>query len=134
MKRRSGRFAAFEAPYRKEMRGYFDQPTAYVITVGMLAISGYLFATPLFLSNQAVMTGFVNIAPLLFLFFIPAITMRLYSEELKSGTIEILSTLPVRDEEVLAAKYCAAISCMSRDRARRASGRRTSLSVASAPG
>ncbi len=101
--------AVFLALCRKELRAYFDNPTAYVITVVMLMISGYFFATPLFLAKQAVLTGFTTLAPLLFLFFIPAVTMRLYAEELKSGTIEILSTLPVNDADVIAAKYIAAM-------------------------
>lgn len=100
------------ALYRKELRAYFDTPAAYVITVVLLLISGYFFATPLFLQNQAALTGFVNISPLLFLFFVPALTMRLYSEELKSGTIELLATLPVKDAEVLLAKYAASLTVL----------------------
>jgi ABC-2 type transport system permease protein len=99
--------------YKKEMRAYFDNPTAYVVTVVLLVLCGYFFATPLFLRNQAMIGGFTGIAPMLFLFFIPAITMRLYSEEMKSGTIELLSTLPVRDEEVLGAKFLAAMTVVT---------------------
>ncbi|MFH2204654.1 MAG: ABC transporter permease [Elusimicrobiota bacterium] len=113
MSARGGRASAFAALYGKELRAYFDTPTAYVITTVMVVISGYFFATPLFLQNQAVMSGFIHMAPLLLLFFIPAITMRLYAEELKSGTIEILSTLPVHDEDVLAAKFLAALTLVS---------------------
>lgn len=104
---------AFRSLYIKEVRAYFDTPTAYVITTVLLVLSGYFFAQPLFLQNQAVLNGFVGIAPLLFLFFIPAITMRLYAEELKTGTIEIIATLPVRDEEILGAKFLAAMTLIS---------------------
>lgn len=107
------RFPVFAALYRKELRSFFDTPAAYVVTIVLLLISGYLFATPLFLQNRAVLSSFTDIAPLLFLFFVPAVTMRLYSEEFKAGTMEILATLPVEDEEVLAAKYLAAMTVIA---------------------
>jgi len=99
-----------KALYLRELRGYFDTPAAYVVAIVNLLLSGYLFASPLFLQNRAVLDSFTSAAPLLFLFFIPAVTMRLYSEELKSGTYELLATLPVLDEEILAAKYLAALT------------------------
>lgn len=102
--------APLRALYGKELKAYFDTPAAYVVTIVLLLISGYLFSAPLFLANRAVLAGFTESAPLLLLFFMPAVTMRLYSEELKSGTIELLQTLPVRDEEVLAAKFLAAMT------------------------
>ncbi|MFH1724034.1 MAG: ABC transporter permease [Elusimicrobiota bacterium] len=101
------------ALYKKEMRANFDTLTAYVVTVVILLISGYLFASPMFLHNQADLSAFVGVTPLLFLFFIPAVTMRLFAEEYKSGTIEILATLPVRDGEVLAVKYLGALSLIT---------------------
>lgn len=99
--------------YQKELRSYFDTPTAYVVTVVMLLLLGYLFASPLFLMNQASLSSLLDSAPLLFLFFIPALTMRLYAEEHKSGTLEILATLPVLDAEILAAKYLAAMTVVT---------------------
>lgn len=96
--------------YRKELRGYFDNLTAYVVTIVLLLISGYLFSSPLFLQNQADLSAFTDIAPLLLIFFMPAVTMRLYAEEYKDGTIEVLNSLPVRDEYVLAAKYLSAVT------------------------
>ena len=99
--------------YKKELRAYFDTPTAYVVTVVMLLLLGYLFASPLFLMNQASLASLLDSAPLLFLFFIPALTMRLYAEEYKSGTIEILATLPVLDVEILASKYLAAMTVVT---------------------
>lgn len=109
----AGRLSRLGVLYRKELRAFFDTPAAYVVTIVILLISGYLFASPMFLQNRAVLSAFTDTAPLLFLFFIPATTMRLYSEELKSGTIELLSTLPVEDEEILAAKYLAALTVLS---------------------
>jgi ABC-2 type transport system permease protein len=113
MSARTSRLAVFFALYRKEVRSIFDAPTAYVVTIVLLLISGYLFSAPLFLENRAVLTGFSETAPLLFLFFVPAVTMRLYAEERKSGTQELLATLPIRDEDVLGAKYLSALSLVA---------------------
>lgn len=96
--------------FRKEMKAYFDSPVAYVVTVIFLLISGYFFAAPLFLINQSGIRHLMDLLPLLYLFFIPAITMRLFSEEIKSGTIEILFTLPLKDYEVLIAKYLSSVA------------------------
>ena len=105
--------ARVRALYLKELRGYFDTPAAYVATIVLLLISGYLFASPLFLHNRAVLDSFTGTAPLLLLFFMPAVTMRLYAEEFKAGTYELLATLPVLDEEILAAKFLAAMTLFS---------------------
>ncbi len=81
--------------------------------VAFLLVNGFFFSTSLFLNNQATIAGFVSNIPLFFLFFIPAITMRLFSEEVKSGTIEILTTLPIKDYEIIAGKYLSAFALMS---------------------
>lgn len=107
------RLPFFWAVYKKELRSYFDTLTAYVVTIVILLISGYLFSSPLFLQNQANLDAFVDVAPLLFVFFIPAVTMRLYAEEYKSGTMEILNSLPIQDAETLAAKYLGAMTLIT---------------------
>lgn len=104
------RAAVFRALLSKELKAYFDTPTAYVVGIVTLLISGYLFSAPLFIAGRAVLDGFTETAPLLFLFFVPAVTMRLYAEEVKSGTAEVLAALPVPDMDVLAAKYLAALA------------------------
>lgn len=81
--------------------------------VAFLLVNGFFFSISLFLNNQATIAGFVSNIPLFFLFFIPAITMRLFSEEVKSGTIEILTTLPIRDYEIIVGKYLSAFALMS---------------------
>ena len=106
----TNRIGALWPLYIKELRGYFDNLTAYLVTVVLLLIAGYLFSSTLFLQNQADLSAFTDVAPLLLIFFVPAITMRLYAEEYKDGTIEVLNSLPVRDEQVLAAKYLAAVT------------------------
>jgi ABC-2 type transport system permease protein len=73
--------------YRRELRSYFNSPIAYVVIVVFLAIIGYFFTSNLFLMNVASMRIVFELVPLVFLFFVPAITMRLLAEEKKSGTL-----------------------------------------------
>jgi ABC-2 type transport system permease protein len=94
--------------FRKELRSYFNSPVAYVVIVVFLAIIGYFHTSNMFLMNIASMRLTFEFAPLVFLFIIPAITMRLISEEQKSGTIELLATKPLLDAEVVAGKFLAA--------------------------
>ena len=94
----------------KELRSFFNSAVAYVILTLFLLIAGWFFATSLFLIGQADLRDvFSTVIPLIFLFFIPALTMRLIAEEKKSGTIELLVTLPVRDVEIVLGKYLAAV-------------------------
>ncbi|MDE2293044.1 MAG: ABC-2 transporter permease, partial [Elusimicrobia bacterium] len=83
------------------------------VSIVALLISGWMFSAPMFIEGRAVLDGLADTLPLLFLFFVPAVTMRLYAEETKSGTAELLSTLPVRDEDVLAAKYLSAMAVVT---------------------
>lgn len=97
---------------RREIRTYFNSPVAYIVVPVFVIITGYLFFTQLFLEKQADMRGFFNIMPLLFMFMIPAITMRLLADEKSSGTLELLITMPVRDWEVVAGKFLAAMALL----------------------
>jgi ABC-2 type transport system permease protein len=94
--------------FRREVRSYFNSPVAYVVIVVFLAIIGWFFTSNLFLMNAASMRIVFELVPLVFLFFIPAITMRLLAEEKKAGTIELLTTKPVRDVEIVLGKFLAA--------------------------
>jgi ABC-2 type transport system permease protein len=94
----------------KEYSGYFNHPTAYVVLVVFLVISGYFFSSTLFLNNEANMRFlFETVVPLIFLFFIPAITMGLISREKNVGTFELLTTLPLTDSEIVLGKFLAAL-------------------------
>jgi ABC-2 type transport system permease protein len=97
---------------RREIRTYFNSPVAYIVVPVFVIITGYLFFTQLFLEKQADMRGFFNIMPLLFMFMIPAITMRLLADEKSSGTLELLITMPVRDSEVVVGKFLAAMALL----------------------
>ncbi len=94
---------------RREIRTYFNSPVAYIVVPVFVIVTGYLFFTELFLERQADLRGFFNIMPLLFMFIIPAITMNLLADEKKSGTLELLITMPVRDWEVVVGKFLAAM-------------------------
>ncbi len=94
---------------RRELGAYFLSPIAYVILAGFVALSGLLFFNGFFIERQARMDGFFNNLPLVFLFFSPALAMRLLAEERGSRTIELLLTMPVRDRDVILGKYAATL-------------------------
>lgn len=96
------------AIFRRDLRSYFNSPVAYVVIVVFLAIIGWFFTSNLFLMNVASLRVVFELVPLVFLFFIPAITMRLLAEERKSGTLELLTTKPVLDLEIVLGKFLAA--------------------------
>ncbi|SYZ73443.1 ABC-2 type transporter [Candidatus Zixiibacteriota bacterium] len=93
---------------RKEFRSYFDSPVAYVVITLFLLIAGWQFSTSLFLSNSPDLRTLFSIVRFILLFFIPAVSMRLISEEKRLGTIEILLTLPVKEWQLVLGKYLAA--------------------------
>ena len=97
---------------RREIRTYFNSPVAFIVVPVFVMVTGYLFFTQLFLERQADLRGFFNIMPLLFMFIIPAITMRLLADEKQLGTLELLITMPVRDWEVVVGKFLAAMALL----------------------
>jgi len=94
---------------KKELRSFFDSPIAYIVITIFLLISGWFFFSDLFLVNQASLRNLFNIIPFIFMFFVPAVTMRLIAEEKRSGTIEVLLTLPVKDYEIILGKFLAGL-------------------------
>ena len=99
-----------KAIYFKEMRSYFNSPMAYIFLVIFAVINGYFFTRTFFLFNQSDMRSLFNIIPLVYLFFIPAITMSLIAREKNLGTMEVMSTLPLKDLDFVAGKFLAALS------------------------
>lgn len=93
----------------RELQSYFTSPVAYIVTALFLAFSGVLFFSTFFLANRAELRGFFESLPMLFSFFIPALTMRLFSEERKSGSLETLVTLPVTSLDIVLGKYFASL-------------------------
>ncbi|HTK81289.1 MAG TPA: ABC transporter permease [Bacteroidota bacterium] len=94
--------------FLKELRSFFNSPVAYVVIIVYLIFLGYLFTNDLFLSGQSSLRPVFDVSEILLLFFAPAITMRLISEEKKSGTLELLVTKPVREIEIIVGKFLAA--------------------------
>ena len=115
--------------FKKEMRLYFGSPVAYVVFTFFLLLSGWFFSNIFLFYSDASMRSFMqpqfgqnlnvvdNVMRPLFsnmsiwiLIVLPLITMRLFAEEKRAGTIELLLTYPVRDGEILAGKYLAALA------------------------
>lgn len=90
---------------RREFRGYFDHPTAYILVVAFLALALFLTFRSLFAVNVASLRSFFSLLPWLFSVFIPAITMRSFAEERRSGTYEWLAAQPVREAELVLGKF-----------------------------
>ena len=95
---------------KKEFFGYFSSPMAYIFLVVFSLVSGYFFSNTFFLIGQSDMRALFNIVPMVYLFFIPAITMSLIAKEKSLGTMEIICTLPIKEYEFVLGKYLSAIS------------------------
>ncbi len=95
---------------RREFSGYFATPVAYVFIVIFLMMSGALTFTigGFFQRGQADLGPFFTFVPWLFLFLVPALTMRLWAEERRLGTIELLLTLPLPQWQAVVGKFLAA--------------------------
>jgi ABC-2 type transport system permease protein len=96
--------------FRREFASFFATPVAYVFIAIFLILSGVFafFIGSLYERGQADLLPFFNFHPWLYLFLVPAIAMRTWSEERKSGSIELLMTLPVTTLEVMMGKFLAA--------------------------
>jgi ABC-2 type transport system permease protein len=101
-------FANIKYIFRKELKSFFNSPVAYIVIVVYLVILGWFFTSNLFLNNISTLRTVFEMTPFLLLFFGPAITMRLISEEKKSGTLELLITKPVKESEIITGKFLAA--------------------------
>lgn len=99
----------FLAVFKRELKSYFTTPIAYVFLVIFLFFSGYLtFKQGFFEMRQADMRVFFMNMPLLFIFMVPSATMRLWAEERRAGSIELLFTLPITITQAVLGKFFAA--------------------------
>ncbi|MBN1534816.1 MAG: ABC transporter permease subunit [Spirochaetes bacterium] len=98
---------------RKELRGMFTTPIAYIVMTIFLIATGFFFFKDFFYFNQAEMRNFFQLLPLIFTFVVPAVTMRLFAEEKQSGSMEILLTLPVSTTNAVLGKFLAAAAFIS---------------------
>ena len=96
--------------FRKEFSAYFVSPIAYIVISIFLFVTGWFFFSTFFLFNQANLRTFYTLLPVVFAFVIPAITMRLISEELNVGSDEILLTMPVTYGDVILGKFFASVA------------------------
>jgi ABC-2 type transport system permease protein len=94
---------------RKEFKSYFVSPIAYIVISIFLLVTGWFFFSIFFLYGQANLRNFFALLPIIFSFVIPAITMRLFSEEFNIGSYEILLTLPVTFWDVVLGKFLAGV-------------------------
>ncbi len=96
--------------FRREVRSYFSSPVAYVFLVAFLVLVGFLtFSVSMFYERrEANLTWFFMWHPWVYLLLVPAATMGLWSEERRTGTIELILTLPITLTEILLGKFLAA--------------------------
>ena len=94
----------------KEFKDYFVSPIAYIVIAIFLLVTGWFFFTTFFLYDQASLRNFFALLPVIFSFVIPAITMRLFSEEMSMGSYEILLTLPVTSVDIIVGKFLASVA------------------------
>ncbi len=102
---------------KKELMSYFYTPIAYIVIIIFLGVTGAFFFQILnggfFYAGQAEMRSFFQFLPLILMIVVPAVTMRLFAEEIHSGTIENLMTLPVTTGKVVTGKFLAATAFVS---------------------
>lgn len=92
---------------KRELAAFFASPIAYITSALFLLIAGIFTFQIFFLQNRADLRSYFSLLPLLLSFFIPALTMRMFAEEKRSGSIETLLTLPVSEVDVVFGKWFA---------------------------
>jgi len=92
----------------RQFRSYFNGPVAYIVAIIVLGVVGFMFWTFFFLQGRATIHEMFNWMGYVMVVAAPAITMGLIAEEKKSGTIELLLTMPVRESEVILGKFLGA--------------------------
>lgn len=97
---------------KKEIISYFSSPMAYIIAAVFLALSGLFFSSFVSRAQIASLSGFFQPASFIVILLAPVLTMRLFAEEQKLGTLELLLTAPVRDVDVVLGKFIAALSIL----------------------
>jgi len=105
---------AFKSIFKRELRAYFATPLAYVFLVIFLFFSTFLtFQQNFFEIRQASLSVFFSNMPLLFIFLVPAIAMRLWAQERRTNSMELLLTLPVTPTQAVLGKFLAAWSVIA---------------------
>lgn len=94
---------------RRELKSLFDLPTGYVLLVAFLAINAFLFFRSAYLAQVASLRPMLDVLPWVFLFFVPAVTMRSLAEDIRGGQIEVVLAQPLSELELLLGKYLASV-------------------------
>ncbi len=94
---------------RRELKALFDLPTGYVLLVVFLAINGFFFFRQAYLSGTASLRPMLDLLPWIFLFFVPAVTMRALAEDIRGGQIEVVLAQPLSELELILGKYLGAL-------------------------
>lgn len=97
----------FSIIMKRELKSYFSGPVAYIVTALFLLVAGVMFFTSFFLGDRVELRNFFSWLPIYLSVFVPALTMRVFAEEKRSGSIETLMTLPVTEFDVVLGKYLA---------------------------
>jgi len=98
---------------KREFFNYFNGPAAYIVVCLFLVLLGIFFWNPFFLINRATVRGMFDMMSVLLLPTAPAMTMALLAEEKRTGTIEVLLTMPLKDSEVILGKFLAAFGLLA---------------------
>ena len=97
---------------RREFVGYFNGPAAYIVISLFMVLMGVFFWNPFFLINRASVRSMFDLMSVLLLPTAPAMTMALLAEEKRTGTIEVLLTMPIKDSEVVLGKFLGAVGLL----------------------
>lgn len=105
-----GLFGIVRAIFKRELLSYFNSPVAYVFIVIFLLLNGFFtfYISNFFDLGQADLRSFFQWHPWIYLFLVPAVAMRLWAEERRLGTLELILTLPVTVVEAILGKFLAA--------------------------
>jgi ABC-2 type transport system permease protein len=98
---------------KREFSSYFNSPIPFILVALFVGLASYLYFARLFIDLQADMRPFFELMPLLFVMLIPLLTMRLFAEEKKEGTLELLLTMPVKDWELVLGKYLSVLGILA---------------------
>lgn len=96
--------------YKKELSYYLNNPLGYLIVILFAVFANFWFVKDVFVVGTTSMRAFFEFVPWLLLIFIPALTMRIFSEEKRANTLEVLLTLPVKEGGVVLAKFFALLT------------------------
>ena len=99
-----------KALYKKELQFYLNNPIGFIVIVLFAIFANFLFVKDIFVVGVASMRSFFDFLPWLFLVFVPAIGMRMLSEERRTNTIDVLLTLPISETQIVLSKFFAMIT------------------------